>query len=108
MKVDLVPLPRTLTEQLVRDRVVVVFDVLRATTTIASALAAGAKEVRVFDTIAALQDAAASYSGERLLCGERQCLPPPGFDLGNSPGAFVPEKVHGKTLFLATTNGTRA
>jgi 2-phosphosulfolactate phosphatase len=108
MKIDVVPLPKMLKDEHVRDRVVVVFDVLRATTTIAAALAAGAKEIRVFDSIEGARSAAAEYSGAKLLCGETKCLAPSGFDLGNSPGAYVPERVGGKTLFLSTTNGTRA
>ena len=43
-----------------------------------------------------------------LLAGERDGLPIPGFDLGNSPGDFVPEVCHGKTLVMTTSNGTRA
>jgi 2-phosphosulfolactate phosphatase len=43
-----------------------------------------------------------------LLAGERQGLPIPGFDLGNSPGEFVPEVCRGRTLVMTTTNGTRA
>src|SRR6185437_15784570 len=42
------------------------------------------------------------------ICGERQAVKPPGFDLGNSPGAFVAERVAGKILMMSTTNGTRA
>lgn len=97
-----------LTDEHVRDRVVVVFDVLRATTTIAAALAAGAKEIRVFDSLDAARAAASKCSDPTLLCGESKCLPPEGFDLGNSPGAYVSARVCGKTLFLSTTNGTRA
>jgi 2-phosphosulfolactate phosphatase len=109
MKIDVVPLPRMLTDEHVRDRVVVVFDVLRATTTIAAALAAGAKEIRVFDSLDAARAAAAAFDdGEKVLCGETKCLPPPGFDLGNSPGQYTPQVVRGRTIFLSTTNGTRA
>ena len=46
--------------------------------------------------------------GTALLAGERQGLPIPGFDLGNSPGEFTPEVCRGKTLVMTTTNGTRA
>src|SRR5438067_13203060 len=108
MQIDVVPLPQLLRDEHVRDRVVVVFDVLRATTTIAVALAAGAKEIRVFDSLDAARAAASEFSEPKLLCGETKCLPPQGFDLGNSPGAYFPAVVQGKTLFLSTTNGTRA
>src|SRR4051812_831509 len=102
MKINVVPLPSMLRDEHVRDRAVVVFDVLRATTTIAAALNAGAKEIRVFDSLDAARSAAAEFPDAKLLCGETKCLPPPGFDLGNSPGAYVPELVKDKTLFLST------
>ena len=108
MKIDVVPLPQMLTDEHVRDRVVVVFDVLRATTTIAAALAAGAEAIRVFDSLDAARSAAAAFAGDKLLCGELKCLPPPGFDLGNSPGTYLRDRVAGKMIFLSTTNGTRA
>src|SRR4030095_2795491 len=38
----------------------------------------------------------------------QNCLPPPGFELGNSPGDFTPKSCAGKTIFMCTTNGTRA
>jgi len=43
-----------------------------------------------------------------LLCGERQCKPIEGFDLGNSPAEYTPQRVAGRDLILTTTNGTRA
>lgn len=43
-----------------------------------------------------------------LLGGERDALPMEGFDLGNSPFDYVPEKVGGKRVIMTTTNGTRA
>ena len=86
----------------------VVFDVLRATTSITSALMAGVTEVRIFGSLAEAEAAAGAFTGRRLLCGEQACLMPAGFDLGNSPGQFVPETHRGMTAFLSTTNGTRA
>jgi 2-phosphosulfolactate phosphatase len=43
-----------------------------------------------------------------LLCGEEQCLPPAGFHLGNSPGAFDPAAHRDREVNMSTTNGTRA
>jgi 2-phosphosulfolactate phosphatase len=108
MKVDVVFLPKDLTERHIRDRAVVVFDVLRATTTMTAALASGAREIHVFSSLDAARSAAEAHAGSRLLCGEVRCLPPEGFDLGNSPGTYVTDVVQGKTLFMSTTNGTRA
>jgi 2-phosphosulfolactate phosphatase len=104
---DVVLLPRDLDSNLIRDRAVVVFDILRATTSMTAALAAGVKEIRIFPDLDSARSAAGGYTGRRLLCGEQACLPPPGFDLGNSPGQFLPSHA-GATLFMCTTNGTRA
>ena len=86
---------------------VIVFDVLRATTTIAAALAAGVTEIHVFGGTV-LARGAATRQGGVLLCGEEQCLPPAGFDLGNSPGAFDRAAHARRTVYMSTTNGTRA
>jgi 2-phosphosulfolactate phosphatase len=88
---------------------VVILDVLRATSTIVTALAAGAREVRLFDSLDAARAARRSMSsGPVLLAGEQRCLKPDDFDLGNSPREHVTEKVGNATVLLATTNGTRA
>ena len=87
----------------------VVIDVLRATTTIAWALHHGAEAVQAFADLEDLRAAAAAWPADkRLLLGERGGQTLPGFDLGNSPVAVVPDTVAGKRLFMSTTNGTRA
>lgn len=109
MKVDVVPLPQLLQPHHLKGRAVVVFDVLRATTSMATALAAGASEVRAFGTLDAAKEAAQkSGNPNRLLCGEQNCVRPDGFDLGNSPLEFIADRVKGKSIFMCTTNGTRA
>ena len=108
MKVDVALLPRDLPAISGTDVSVVVFDVLRATTTIAAALAAGVSEIHVFANTEAARAGAAASQGGVLLCGEEQCLPPAGFDLGNSPGAFDPGAHARRTVYMSTTNGTRA
>jgi len=83
----------------------IVIDVIRATSTICQALAAGYG--RVF--CAAEIDEAVRLRetlGEGVLGGERDALLIPGFDLGNSPREYV--EPAGTTLILSTTNGTRA
>lgn len=93
----------------VRGAHAVVVDVLRATTTIATALANGAAGVI---PVAEPEDAIAvghRLGRERVLfCGERNALRIEGFDLDNSPASFTAQAVAGKTLVLTTTNGTRA
>lgn len=110
MQVDVVLLPGDLRPAHLAGRVVVVFDVLRATTTMAAALAAGVKEIRVFGDTAEAARAAARHDdpATRILCGEENCLPPAGFDLGNSPGAFSRGLHAARTMYMSTTNGTRA
>jgi 2-phosphosulfolactate phosphatase len=85
----------------------VVVDVLRATTTIVYALAAGAREVIPCRTIDEARKLALP-SGSVVLGGERRGLPIEGFDLGNSPAEYTPRVVAGKTVVLTTTNGTQA
>ncbi len=94
--------------------VAVVFDVLRATSTIAAALASGAEGVLPVSDIAEAL-AVRERHPDVLLAGERHGLRirsdltgGPDFDLGNSPREFVPERVRGRRVVMTTTNGTRA
>ncbi len=92
-----------------RDGVAVVMDVLRATTTIIYALAAGAECVIPCGEIdEARRIAAQAPAGTALLGGERGGLKISGFDLGNSPVEYVSGRVRGKRIVMSTTNGTRA
>jgi 2-phosphosulfolactate phosphatase len=87
----------------------VVIDVLRATTTIVHALAAGCRAVVPCAEIEEARQLAGSISAKRvLLGGERGGRPIEGFDLGNSPGEYKARNCKGKTLVLTTSNGTRA
>ena len=94
----------------VQGRLVAVIDVLRASTTIAIALANGARAVIPLRELRRGDHplARASSAREVRLAGERKMLPIPGFDFGNSPGEFTREAVEGKTILLTTTNGTGA
>ncbi len=87
----------------------IVIDLLRATTTICYALAAGAKEVVPFREIEESFAAAKRIGRDQvILAGERRGLLIEGFDLGNSPAEFTPERVAGRRVFITTTNGTQA
>ncbi len=102
-------LPSLAPPGILRGGVAVVTDVLRATTVMTHALAAGVRCVIPTASIEEARAAAASFPpGTAILAGERQGLPIPGFDLGNSPGDFTPERCRGKTLVMTTTNGTLA
>jgi 2-phosphosulfolactate phosphatase len=83
----------------------VVVDVLRATSTIAQALAAGYRRVLCCAEVEEARALRASL-GEGVLAGERRAVAVEGFDLGNSPREFLEPR--GETLILTTTNGTGA
>lgn len=91
-----------------------VFDVLRATTTLMTALDAGAESVRPVSTIEeALRERA--LDPDVLLAGERDGVRITAersggvaFDLGNSPREFTASRVSGRRIVATTTNGTRA
>jgi 2-phosphosulfolactate phosphatase len=102
MNVEVVLLPEHLHDRDLSRHTVIVFDVLRATTTITAALAMGIRLVRIFDSVAAAESAADAADPRPILCGEIKSLPPPGFDFGNSPRQFSPEQA-GRDVFLATT-----
>jgi 2-phosphosulfolactate phosphatase len=87
----------------------VVIDVLRATTTVVHALAAGCSAVRPCAEVAeARQLADRMRAGRVLLGGERDGRPLAGFDVGNSPAEYTSARCQGTTLVLTTTNGTKA
>ena len=91
----------------VAGRVVAVIDVLRASTTVAVALANGAKAVVPFDSSEDAVTRAKQFERREVkLAGERKMHAIPGFDLGNSPREFTREVVEGKTVLFTTTNGT--
>jgi len=92
----------------------VVFDVLRATSSMITALANGAECVFPVESIADALALRARHPAA-LLTGERDGVrilaaqtDGTDFDLGNSPREFTPEAVRGKTIILTTTNGSRA
>lgn len=89
------------------DGAAVVIDVLRASSTVVAALAAGARKVV---PVCRLEEAFALKRADPkvLLGGESGGLKIPGFDLGNSPLEYTPSVVRDREIVLRTTNGTRA
>jgi len=114
LKIDLYPLPDLLPADIDPDAAVFI-DILRATTTMTAALAAGAvRIIPVADPKETLRlkermiaDSAAAPNGI-LTGGERKGVKIDGFDFGNSPSEYRPETAAGKTILFSTTNGTRA
>lgn len=87
----------------------VVIDVLRATSTIATALKVGAEAVQAFSSLEELMQVSEAWpAAQRLRAGERGGAKVEGYELGNSPLDCTPALMAGKRLFLSTTNGTRA
>lgn len=86
------------------DKIVVVIDVLRATSTISTILSNGAKAV-----LPVMDEAAARthLGSDKIVGGERGGKTIDGFDYGNSPFHYPPDKVNNKTVVLTTTNGTK-
>jgi 2-phosphosulfolactate phosphatase len=108
MKLDVFFTPGELAGLELPERVVVV-DVLRATSTIVTALASGARAMVPVGTVDEAARMAQNIGRDTvLLCGERRGLPIEGFDLANAPPEFTAERVAGKSLVMTTTNGTRA
>ena len=89
----------------VKDTIVVVIDVLRATSTIVTALYNGASCVVPVDDIA--RCIALGKSLEGVTAGERDGRIAEGLEFGNSPFEYPPQFIANKTLVLTTTNGTR-
>ena len=89
----------------VSGKLVVVVDIFRATSTMVAALAHGVTEILPF---ADLESCRAMQAQGYLIAGERDGLTAPGFELGNSPVAFLEGNYAGKKLAMTTTNGTLA
>lgn len=96
-------------EEELRGKTAVIIDVLRASSSIITALHSGAKKIiPVADMSDAMKIATTMDQKDYLLCGEKDGSKIEGYHLGNSPVEFTPEEVEGKTLIFNTTNGTKA
>ena len=89
----------------VSNSIVVIIDILRATSTIASALNNGAKCVIPVDSVTRCIELGKQIDG--ITAGERDGKVAEGLKHGNSPFEYPREFVENKTLVLTTTNGTR-
>ena len=110
MKIDVMLTPADLAAapqaELARS-VCVVLDILRASSSIVTALAHGARRVLPAASVAEARRLKRSFPGA-LLAGEKNGLKIPGFELGNPPSEFSRSAVGGREVIMATTNGTRA
>ena len=87
------------------ESIVVIIDILRATSAICTALDYGAKAIIPVATV----EEAMEYKKKGFLAGaERNAVKLDGFDFGNSPFHYMNENIKGKEIVLTTTNGTQA
>jgi len=109
MELSLYTHPNDLSEAEAKGKIVVVVDVLRASSTIVQACESGVARII---PVATVEEAAKLLSTlerkKTLLGGEREGVPIDGFDLGNSPLEYTSQAVKGKTLIFTTSNGTVA
>ena len=104
-KLDVCLSPALLHLHDIRESIVVVIDIFRATSSMCYGLANGAEAIIPVASV----EACRSYEDtDYLLAAERNGEVVLGFDFGNSPFSYTAEKVAGKTIVLTTTNGTHA
>jgi 2-phosphosulfolactate phosphatase len=89
----------------IEESIVVVIDILRATSSIVYGIDNGASAII---PVAQVEDCLNYANQGFLLAAERNGEVVEGYDFGNSPFSYTPEKVAGKTVVLTTTNGTKA
>ncbi len=87
------------------DAIVVVIDVLRATSAICTAFFNGVSKII---PVATVEEAREYQKNGFMAAAERNGEVVEGFELGNSPFGYMNSKVKGKTIALTTTNGTQA
>ena len=109
MKISVYAIPASIDDRDLKERIAVVIDVLRAASTIITALNNGCKEINPTAEIEEAIMLAKNYEKDSfLLGGERNAVKIDGFDLSNSPYEYTPEAVKGRTVIMTTTNGTQA
>jgi 2-phosphosulfolactate phosphatase len=109
MKLNVILNPLIVDELHFTEKIAVVVDVLRATSTIVTAFMNGVKEIIPVGSIEfAMKVSSSIFGGQTLLGGERNIKKIDGFNLGNSPAEYTKEAVGGKSVVLFTTNGSKA
>ncbi|MHB1048544.1 MAG: 2-phosphosulfolactate phosphatase [Bacteroidota bacterium] len=109
MKIEVFFSQSQIDDLFLRDKNVVVIDVLRASTTVITALNNGAREIIPVNTIESAVKVSGNLFGDVVLRGgERNGKMIEGFNLGNSPAEYTPEAVKGKSIIFYTTNGAPA
>ncbi len=108
MNIDVVISAQHIKPEKFKDRIVVVIDVLRATSVMVTALNNGCNKIVPVKEIEEAIDIASKDRNKYLLGGERGGIKIDKFDFSNSPLDYTEDIVKGKSLIMTTTNGTRA
>jgi 2-phosphosulfolactate phosphatase len=109
MKINVLFSPVNADELYFTNKTVVVIDVLRASSTIITALSNGAKEIVPVATVEfAVKVSGGMFGGQTLIGGERNTKKIDGFALGNSPFEYSREVVENKFIVFFSTNGSKA
>jgi 2-phosphosulfolactate phosphatase len=98
--------PKALADAVDKGHIVILVDILRASSTIITALAHGASGIIPVPTVEEARERIYFYPNG-FLAGERAAHPPSGFDFGNSPRSFQTDRIQGRPLILTTSNFTR-
>ena len=109
MKINTLLSPLNVDDLYFTKKTTIVIDVLRATTTIITALNNGAKEIIPINAVEfAVKLSGDTLSSQTILAGERNTHKIDGFALGNSPLEFTEQIVSSKSIVFFTTNGSKA
>lgn len=108
LRLSVALLPNLIDPQQLSGSVAVVTDVLRAATTMITALSEGARRIIPSPSIPAAEALREKLDGQAIWGGERQGIRIPGFDLGNSPAEYTRSVVDTRDIVLCTTNGSVA
>lgn len=108
MRIDLVPF-YTNAYRLAPERFdcLLLVDVYRATSFIVTTAQKGARRWIAVETVEEARSLKENFP-HLILCGERDSMPPDGFDLGNSPSEAFTKGLEGREMVITTTNGTRS
>jgi len=108
MKIDIIVSADDIKKEKIRNKTVVVIDMLRATSVIITAMNNGCNGVIPVLTVDDAADIVRNSKEEFMLGGERDALKIEGFHYSNSPLEYTRDTIEGKTLVMTTTNGTKA
>lgn len=108
MKVDVVISSDDIKNEKIKNRTVIIVDMLRATSVIVTALQNGCKAVIPVTSIEEAKKIAEKDREKYILGGERNAVKIEGFDFSNSPLEYTKDIAEEKTLIMTTSNGTKA